>query len=60
MLSTVDVLSADSIVIESDNCSSQYKSSTHFESMQRLCNKYDRKVCNDYVINMIGKYATIM
>ena len=35
MLSTVDVLSADSIVVESDTCSCQYKSSTHFESVQR-------------------------
>ena len=54
-LSIVDVLSADSIVIESNNCSSQYKSSTHFENVQRLCNDYDTKVIQVFGIPEHGK-----
>ena len=44
MLGHVDLSAAEYIVIESDNCSCQYKSSTYFESIQRLCNKYKKNV----------------
>ena len=55
MLGGIDVSSADSIVIESDNCCSQYKSRTYFESVQQLCNKYNKKVIRAFGIPEHGK-----
>ena len=55
MLGHVDLSAAEYIVIESDNCSWQYKSSTHFESIQRLCNKYKKNVIRIFGIPEHGK-----
>ena len=38
------------IVIESDNCSSQYKSSCHFSGMQELANEYQTNLMRVYGI----------
>ena len=37
MLDTVETM-AEICVIESDNCTSQYKSAEHFEDIQEICN----------------------
>ena len=38
------------IVIESDNCSSQYKSVAHFHSIQQLCSKFNVTIAHVYGI----------
>ena len=38
MLQEVDFTCSECVVIESDNCTSQYKSSSHFHSIQQLAN----------------------
>lgn len=57
MLSTVeDMMSEDTkILIESDNCSSQYKSTEHFADLQDLANQYQRTVIRVYGIAGHGK-----
>lgn len=40
MLKEVTINTATTIIIESDNCSSQYKSCAHFADNQQLSNKY--------------------
>ena len=42
MLTATDVGNADLIIIESDNCSSQYKSAAHFSKLQELSNAYQK------------------
>ena len=43
------------IIINSDNCSAQYKCAAHFEKMQQIANKYNMKVIRCYVITGHGK-----
>ena len=43
------------IVIESDNCSSQYKSCAHFYGMQKLANQYNVNIVRVYGIAEHGK-----
>ena len=38
MLETVENI-PEICIIESDNCSSQYKSAQHFDNIQNICNK---------------------
>ena len=38
MLSESTIKEGDVLVIESDNCTSQYKSAAHFESLQTIAN----------------------
>ena len=44
MLDTIELPADGSIIIESDNCSGQYKSAEHFHNMQCIANKYQRQV----------------
>ena len=39
MLSEVEMQDDSVIIIENDNCTSQYKSSKHFYDMQNIANK---------------------
>ena len=55
MLSEVEIQADEYIVIESDNCSSQYKSSAHFHSMQLLANKWNVNIIRVYGIAEHGK-----
>ena len=57
MLSTVPELphQKTSILIESDNCSSQYKSAEHFYDLQYLADKHNRTVVRVYGIAGHGK-----
>ena len=56
MLKKVSTLPEDCyIVIESDNCASQYKSSSHFSSMQSLANEQNRPVIRVFGIAEHGK-----
>lgn len=42
-------------MVESDNCSSQYKSSAHFDSIQRLCNQLNCPIIRVFGIPEHGK-----
>ena len=48
MLDSFDFEESEYLIIESDNCAAQYKSSVHFESIQRLSDKYIK------IIRLIG------
>ena len=36
--------SLDAVVIESDNCTAQYKSGKHFNNLQKLSNRFDKNI----------------
>ena len=55
MLGGVEVKRNTTIVIESDNCSSQYKSTAHFDSNQRLADEYRVKIVRFFGIPEHGK-----
>ena len=56
MLLEVEYITAETtIVIESDNCSSQYKSAAHFQGTQDLSNKYKSTIICVYSIAEHGK-----
>ena len=55
MLLKVEYITAETIVIESDNCSSQYKSVVHFQGIQDLSNKYKSTIICVYSIAKHGK-----
>lgn len=54
MLDTVDSM-PEICVIESDNCSSQYKSAQHFDDIQYICNKIGVPVLRVFSIAGHGK-----
>ena len=56
MLLEVEYITAETtIVIESDNCLSQYKSAAHFQGIQDLSNKYKSTIICVYSIAEHGK-----
>ena len=56
MLLEVEYITAETtIVIETDNCSSQYKSAAHFQGRQDLWNKYKSTITHLYSIAVHGK-----
>ena len=55
MLDSFDFEESEYLIIESDNCAAQYKSSVHFESIQRLSDKYDIKIIRLFGIPEHGK-----
>ena len=55
MLKEVTIPDNCVMVIESDNCSCQYKSSAHFASMQTLADKYNRLIIRVFGIPEHGK-----
>ena len=55
MLSEEDVSQCDAIIIESDNCASQYKSGLHFHHLQEIANNYSNTVIRIYGIPNHGK-----
>ena len=55
MIQSTDVPDDAVIVIESDNCSGQYKSSHHFTNMQHLANKFNHTVIRVFGIAGHGK-----
>ena len=55
MLEDVNVQPSSHIIIESDNCSSQYKSTNHFESIQHVANKFNVNVIQVFGIAEHGK-----
>lgn len=56
MISEVPNLNSyEAVIVESDNCSSQYKSARHFSDMQDLSNRLDKKVIRIYGIAGHGK-----
>lgn len=56
MLNTVVQIDAnDTIIIESDNCAAQYKSSEHFWDCQNLANQYNKKLIRIFGIAWHGK-----
>ena len=55
MLSEEDLVNCDVIVIDSDNCSAQYKSGLHFYHLQEISNSYDKAVVRMYGIPGHGK-----
>ena len=55
MLREVEIQADEYIVIESDNCSSQYKSSAHFHGMQLLTNNWNVNIIRVYGIAEHGK-----
>ena len=55
MLSEVQLKSGEYILIESDNCSSQYKSAEHYHDMQDLCNNANTPLIRVYGISGHGK-----
>ena len=55
MLSEVEMQDDSVIIIESDNCTSQYKSSKHFYDTQNIANKYEKTVFRVFGIAGHGK-----
>ena len=55
MLDGINVEAVSYVVIESDNCSSQYMSAKHFFSIQQLSNQLDSKVLRVFGISEHGK-----
>ena len=56
MLLEVEYITAETtIVIESDNCLSQYKSAAHFQGIQDLSNKYESTVICVHSVREHGK-----
>ena len=55
MLEEVDMKLHSYIVIESDNCSVQYKSAQHFNNMQELADKYNTNLIRIFGIPEHGK-----
>ena len=55
MLSEEDASNCDAIIIDSDNCSSQYNSGLHFYHLQEIANNYDCTVIRTYGIPGHGK-----
>ena len=56
MLLEVEYITAETtIVIESDNCSSQYNSAAYFQCIQDLSNKYKSTIIQVYSIAEHGK-----
>lgn len=55
MLDRFDFEESEYLIIESDNCAAQYKSSVHFESIQRLSDKYNIKIIRLFGIPEHGK-----
>ena len=55
MLESVAIPDDVIIIIESDNCSAQYKSSQHFSDMQDISNKYNKTLIQVYGIAGHGK-----
>ena len=55
MLSKEDVTNSDVVIIDSDNCASQYKSGLHFYHLQEISNNYVISVIRTYGIPGHGK-----
>ena len=55
MLSTMDANGENVILLESDNCSGQYKSAEHFHDLQNLSNKENKTVIRFYGVEGHGK-----
>ena len=55
MLAEEDVSGADYIVVDSDNCSPQYKSGLHFYHLQEISNRYSTPIIHIYGIPGHGK-----
>ena len=55
MLTDIDVINKNMIVIESDNCTAQYKSSEHFQSLIDLSTELDTQIIRVYGISGHGK-----
>ena len=55
MLENENIVDRKVILIESDNCSSQYKFAQHFHHMQSLSDNYNRIVIRIFGISMHGK-----
>ena len=55
MLSEADISDFDVIIIESDNCSGQYKSAQHLHDMQNLANLHNKTVIKPYSVAGHGK-----
>ena len=55
MSSEADISDFDVIIIESDNCSGQYKSAQHFHDMQNLANLHNKTVIRPYSVAGHGK-----
>ena len=55
MMNEAEIVPYKYIIIESDNCSSQYKSAPPFHSLQDICNKYELKIIHVYSVAGHGK-----
>jgi len=55
MLEETNIENQEYIIIESDNCSSQYKSAAHFQDMKELSQKYNKTIIRVFGIAGHGK-----
>ena len=55
MMATKDANGANVMLIESDNCSGQYKSAEHFYDLQNLCNRENKILIRFYGVEGHGK-----
>ena len=55
MRDSLDVQGCDTVIISSDNCTSQYKSSQHFHDLQATSSKFHIKIIRIYGIAGHGK-----
>ena len=55
MMEETNVDKVEKIIIESDNCTSQYKSSEHFAGLQELSNKFNVTLVRIYGVAGHGK-----
>ena len=55
MLSDIEIPQECTTVIESDNCTSQYKSAQYFHGLQQISTKYNRMLVRVFGIAGHGK-----
>ena len=55
MLSVTDISQHEMLMIESDNCTGQYKSTQHFHDLQEICNSIEKPLVRLYAVEGHGK-----
>ena len=55
MLAATDTEDTDTLIIESDNCSNQFKSASHFYKVQQLCNDFQKTIVRVWSVAGHGK-----
>ena len=55
MLAATDTEDSDTLIIESDNCTNQFKSVAHFYKLQQVCNDLQKPIVRIWSVAGHGK-----